>query len=127
MSKRRSRLTEPLEKLYFGEERHSKSGRKDAQLCAQIVDAVSLALAESADPLLNELWVMEAEPAPHIGHVRVLVQAGRGADLAAIQTKLEARQGYLRRQVGDVIHRKKVPSLSFAVLPPYENDPELEL
>jgi ribosome-binding factor A len=126
MSKRRSRLEEPSAKLFFGEGRHSKSLRKDAQLCAQVAEALSLALAESADPSLDGLWVMEVEPAPHIGHLRVLIQAGPESDLRAIQTKLEARLSYLRRQVGEAIHRKKVPSLSFAVLPHDDGDEELD-
>ncbi len=121
MPKKRRRLGESSEERFFGERgAHSKSLRKDAQLCAQIADALGLTLAESADPSLNGLWVKEVQPAPHIGHLRVLVQAGRGEDPNRIHSKLEERGGYLRRQVGEAIHRKKVPSLSFVVLPPEE-------
>lgn len=126
MSTRRSRFKEPSANLYFGDETNARHRRKDAQLCAQIADALSLALAESSDPALYGLWVMEVESAPHGGHVRVLLQAQRGDALDEVQAKVEARHGYLRQQVGEAIHRKKVPSLSFVVLPAHDASEEDE-
>ncbi|MFK7992440.1 MAG: hypothetical protein AB8I08_40840 [Sandaracinaceae bacterium] len=68
------------------------------------------------------LWVMRVEPAPHVGRLRVYVQAEPDADLLSLRTKLQARERHLRREVGEAIHRKKMPSLTFVVVSRAEED-----
>lgn len=91
--------------------------RKDAQLCAQVREALSFALADSDDGLLVEATVLAVEPAPHIGHLRVLVEIPAELDPDAVHARLTASEGALRYEVGSEISRKKVPSLSFVVVP----------
>lgn len=85
-----------------------------------------MALASAADEELEDLWVAEVAPAPHVGHLRVEVRAPAGADLARISTKLEEHSGQLRYEAAGAIHRKKVPSLTFVVLPNVEPDEDGE-
>lgn len=95
-----------------------RPNRKDAQLCSQVMRAVGLALAESPDEELSSLTVLAVEPAPHIGHLRVLVASVSGeGDAREIHAKLVARAGALRHEVAGAIHRKKAPTLSFVVVP----------
>src|SRR5262245_22601824 len=47
--------------------------RKDAQRCHQAVEAIGLALATSADPVLREVIVARVDPAPDAGRLRVSV------------------------------------------------------
>ncbi|MGE0788951.1 MAG: hypothetical protein AB7S26_24980 [Sandaracinaceae bacterium] len=93
-----------------------RRARKDAQLCAQVREAVQLALSDAADPRIHALWVLEVEPAPHVGQLRVVTVAPADADLDATYERLEGYTGALRRHVANAIHRKKTPSLSFVVL-----------
>ena len=112
---------------FFGSEgrtrgRSERHRRKDAQLCAQVRDAVALVVAESTDPLLSGAWVMEAVPAPHIGHLQIMVAVGAEGDVDAIHAKLVAMSGLVRSEVADAIHRKKTPTLSFVVMRRHEEE-----
>ena len=50
----------------------------------------------------------------------VFVQAGRGASTDEVEARLEKVAGYLRTEVAGAISRKRVPTLTFRVLPPDE-------
>jgi ribosome-binding factor A len=78
---------------------------------------LELALAEDVDEDVSSLVVSDVAPAPDAGRLRVVVEARRDADLAAIDAKLRARAGRLRHEVAGAIHRKKTPLLSFVVVP----------
>ena len=93
------------------------SNRKDAQLCAQVAEEIGLTLAASRDEDLNGVWVMGVEPYPNVGHLRVVVQAAQGTDEDRVHEKLAANLAYLRQEVAESISRKKVPNISFVVLP----------
>lgn len=122
--KKNKRMTDPRAELYFGEGgRDSRSRRKDAQLCAQVRDALDLALGSMTDGDLAQVWVSEVEPAPHVGHLRVVVEVSGEVDLGVVSEKLAALEGTLRFEVANAIHRKKTPSLTFVVLPPREDQP----
>lgn len=106
---------------FFGSEgrsrgRSERHRRKDAQLCAQVRDAVALVVAESTDPILSRAWVVEATPAPHIGHLQIMVAVPEDADVDAVHAKLESMAGLVRSEVAAEIHRKKTPSISFVVM-----------
>lgn len=105
----------------FFEESVRKSGRrKDFQLCAQVQEAIASALAaELGDPLLRELWVVRVEPAPTASQLLVWValppEARALADAEAVLARLSKVEGMLRAEVAGAIHRKRVPTLSYAV------------
>ncbi len=85
-------------------------------MCAQVRDAVALVVAEEVDPVLSGAWVVEATPAPHIGHLQIVVAVPADADVDAVHQRLESMAGQIRGEVADSIHRKKTPSLSFVVM-----------
>lgn len=99
----------------------AKHARKDAQLCAQVQRAIEDALAsELDDALLADLWVVRVEPAPDLSQLRVWIACSRehAGDHAApeqILARLAASSGVLRAEVAAVIHRKRVPGLTFAL------------
>lgn len=91
---------------------------KTAQLCSQVQEAISWALACSTSPLLRDLHVARVEPRKGAALLQVFVAtevatAGYEETVAA----LRRANGYLRREVAAAIHRKKVPTLQFMVLP----------
>ena len=101
---------------------NGKNQRKDHQFCAQVQEAVQLALAEVYDEDLLSLFVLEARPAPHLGRIELLVEAPRGADLNQILEKLRQMTAYFRAEVANAIHRKKVPDLTFVITPRQEEE-----
>lgn len=124
MTKKRDRLGEPDVAKYFGDDAGSdrRRARKDAQLCAQVREALSLALMDSGHEDLERMWVVEVRPAPHAGNLRVVTEAPIDVDVASVHAELERRAGALRYQVAQAIHRKKAPSLSFVVIPAIEEE-----
>ena len=114
--KRTKRRSAPDEELYFGDGRTAKEKRKDKQLCAQALRALSLALAESDDDVLSSAWLCDVEARG--GRLRVLVQAARVQQVEALRHRLAGRAGHLRHELAQVIHRKRVPSLTFVVFGP---------
>lgn len=96
----------------------NKQERKTRQLCGQVAEAVSLALAECDDPVLNELLVEAVQPAPSASRLRVIVSAPPGASAPGIFEALEKVRGYLRHEVAGQISRKRTPELCFELAPP---------
>jgi ribosome-binding factor A len=125
MTRRRSRgrvathdSTDP--DFFFGDSRRKQNRRKDFQLCGQVRQAIAAALAaELEDPLLSELWVVQVEPAPSVSQLRVWVALAEGSPFAGspelILARLARVEGVLRGEVAAAIHRKRVPTLSYAV------------
>jgi ribosome-binding factor A len=95
-----------------------KAQRKERQLCRQVQEAVSIALAGLDDSVLLDAWVMDVEPSPDAGRLAVLVQAPRDASLEDVAARLEKVTGYLRAEVAFAITRKRAPTLTFRVLLP---------
>ena len=124
MAKRRDRLGEPDVAKYFGEDAGTdrRRARKDAQLCAQVREALNLALMDSGHDDLERMWVAEVSPAPHAGNLQVVVEGPIDVDVARAHAELERRGGELRYQVTQAIHRKKAPSLSFVVIPALDGE-----
>lgn len=125
MTRRRSRDREVAQDstdpdIFFGDSRRKQNRRKDFQLCGQVRQAITAALsAELDDPLLSELWVVQVEPAPTASQLRVWVALAEGSPLSAspelILARLARVEGVLRGEVAAAIHRKRVPTLSYAV------------
>ena len=91
---------------------------KDLQLCRQVFDALSLALAELDDPLLDDLVLASVVPAPSAARVQVtLVPARADLDLDAALARLNDLAGELREDVAAEVSRRRVPELVFRIAP----------
>jgi ribosome-binding factor A len=103
-------------RTYFRSEDSRKFTRKDRQLCGQVQRALSSALgADFYDEVLQELWVVKVEPAPTASRLLVWVAGPKGADTELILARLSGVAKALRAEVAQAIHRKQVPTLSFAI------------
>ena len=119
-------LTESDVDLYFGEPMSRPHQRKDLQLCEQVQQAIALALADLSDAALSELHVVSVQPYPHVGRLQVLLEAPARFSVSHLQERLARVSSRLRSEVAASIHRKKVPTLSFCVVPaPELDDPKL--
>jgi ribosome-binding factor A len=91
--------------------------RKALQLCSQVARTLRCVLAgECADELLRDLMVESVVPAPNSS--RLLVTVSLNDPTGAVSPDLVLKhlalaQGRLRAEVAAVIHRKKVPELTF--------------
>ena len=115
-----------FERALLGEDVSEKSpfdprrDRKTLQLCRQVQRALSMALAGGrADDLLCELYVESVEPMGSPGQLRVVVvlPAGVGAAPVEVLARLGEHTSRLRAAVAREISRKRVPGLSFVVVP----------
>ena len=52
-------------------DRSGRSGHKDLQVCRQVFDALTYALAELDDPMIDELVLARVCPAPNASRVQV--------------------------------------------------------
>jgi hypothetical protein len=76
--------------------------------------------ADFEDEVLNELWVARVEPVSSLMQLRAWVVAPKGRDPQLIHARLSSVAALLRAEVASAIHRKQVPSLSFAICAPEE-------
>lgn len=107
---------------YFKEKRSlGQQGRKSKQLCRQVAETLDLVLSgECRDERLQSLHVLSVEPAPDASRLLVTVESDLPADEfdhGAILDALASQTGRLRTEIAQSIHRKKVPSLVFNLLP----------
>jgi ribosome-binding factor A len=95
-----------------------RQGHKDRQVCRQVADAVSLYLADTDDPLLADLFVVQVDPAPSASRVLVTLAAARG-EIDAVEVMVHLREAAedLREEVAAEVHRRHAPELAFRVLP----------
>ena len=107
------------------------SASRDAQLCRQVAEALSLALMEASSveddgadgddeaDALDGLYIAEVVPWPSTS--RLLVRVGglpRDRAPSTALARLEVLRGVFRSEVAQAIHRKTTPELAFEVLPP---------
>jgi ribosome-binding factor A len=92
-----------------------QAGRKSLQLCAQVKDALHLALAACGDPVLQSLVVVSVEPAPHSGRLLVVLFAPDAAR-EPVEASVSRAAGFLRTEVAAAISRRHAPELVFEVL-----------
>ena len=89
---------------------------KDLQLCRQVFDALTLALAELDDPMIDELVLDSVIPAPSASRVQVtLIPSHDGLDLDQALARLNAIAGALRQEVAAEVSRRRVPELVFRI------------
>lgn len=78
---------------------------------------MSFTLAGASDPILQDLVLDRVEPMPDDRHVLVFVQDPCGHGLCATLAALDRARGFLREAVAESVQRRKVPQLSFSVMP----------
>jgi ribosome-binding factor A len=97
-------------------ERGGPRGRhKDLQICRQVFDALSLALAEVDDPLIDQLALLSVEPAPNAGRVLVTFTAPTTIDADGALERIRALEPELRQEVAAEVHRRRTPELAFRI------------
>lgn len=97
-------------------DRRGRSGHKDLQVCRQVFDALTYALAELDDPMIEELSLASVMPAPNAARVLVtLVPTRDGIDPAAALERLQGAMPDLREEVAAELTRKRVPELVFRI------------
>jgi len=96
-----------------------RRGHKDLQVCRQVYDALTFALAELDDPLIDELVLVSVTPAPSAARVLVsLVPSHARIDRDAALARLHEVEPELREEVAAEISRRRVPELVFRIESP---------
>jgi ribosome-binding factor A len=103
-------------RLDRGEVHATKAARKASQLCAQVAEALSFALAAtSGDDAVAGLTVVAVEPAPDTTRLRVTVAPPPGDPIGPeeLLARLERAAPRLRGEVARSITRRRAPTLAF--------------
>lgn len=95
-----------------------RRGHKDLQVCRQVFDALTFALAELDDPVIDELVLVSVTPAPSAARVQVtLAPSHDRLDCDAALARLHAQADELREEVAAEVSRRRVPELAFRIEP----------
>jgi ribosome-binding factor A len=86
---------------------------KDLQLCRQVLETLTYALAELDDPLIDELAVASVVPAP--SSARVLITLVGNVDADAALARIREHADDLREDVAADVNRKRAPELVFRI------------
>ncbi|MFN0253408.1 MAG: hypothetical protein ACKV2T_41445 [Kofleriaceae bacterium] len=85
-------------------------------MCRQVFDALTYALAEIDDPLIDELSIATVTPAPSAARVEVtLVPSRYDFDVDEALARLAEIVDDLREEVAAEITRRRVPELAFRI------------
>ncbi len=96
--------------------RGGKRHHKDLQLCRQVFDALTYALAELDDPAIDELALASVTPAPSAARLLVtLVPSRDDLDPDAALACLRDAADELREEVVAEITRRRAPELVFRI------------
>ena len=102
-------------------DRSGHRGHKDLQVCRQVFDALTYALAELDDPLIDELVLASVMPAPSSARVMVtLIPTRNDFDCDAALNRVRELADELREEVAAEVTRKRVPELVFRIGRPDE-------
>ena len=109
----------------------NKRDRKTQQLCQQVERTLSLVLSgEFSDELLQSLIVQSVIPNPNAGQLLVTVSVAGDCEAtpatAIVLERLEQVAGRLRLEVARSITRKRVPKLTFCVVPSPLTNPKTD-
>jgi ribosome-binding factor A len=96
----------------------AKRRHKDQQVCRQVFDALSLALTEIDDPVIDELALVSVTPAPTAARVLITFSASATVDLDDALARMKALLPGLRAEVAAEVHRARVPELVVCIAPP---------
>ena len=95
--------------------------RKDLQLCRQVFDALTYALAEIDDPIVDDLVLASVVPAPSSSRVQVtLVPSRNDIDVDVALAAVREYRDELREEVAAEVTRRRVPELVFRIGRPDE-------
>ncbi len=97
-----------------------KLDRKAAQLCTQIRRALEYIVPESLADSEWDVLVVDVQPAPNTGNLLVLLQPLEILDedrQRQLEFAIFERSGSIRTAIAGVIQRRKVPTLTFRVVP----------
>jgi ribosome-binding factor A len=95
--------------------------RKDLQLCRQVFDALTYALAEVDDPIIDDLVLASVVPAPSAARVQVtLVPSHDEIDPDDALARVREIADELREEVAAEVTRKRAPELVFRIGRPDE-------
>ncbi len=95
---------------------HHRHHTKDLRLCRQVFDALTYALAEIDDPMIDDLVLVAVVPAPSAARVQVILSTTReDLDHDAALARLHAVTEDLREDVAAEINRRRVPELAFRI------------
>lgn len=98
-------------------------GHKDLQVCRQVFDALTYALAELDDEVVDELVLVSVTPAPSAARVQVTLMPSReGIDLDEALARLREVAPELREEVAAEVSRRRVPELVFRVERPADHE-----
>jgi ribosome-binding factor A len=92
-------------------------------LRAEVEEIISLALLDAGDDRLRQLSVHSVQSRGDGAYLSInLIAPGpvNTCDLDGLYEALEHARGWLRQQVAEEVHRKRVPELMLVVLPPWE-------
>lgn len=93
-----------------------KRHHKDLQVCRQVFDALTYALADLDDPLVDELAVASVVPAPSAARVLVtLVPSRDDVDPEVALGRVRELADELREEVAAEVTRRRVPVLVFRI------------
>ena len=93
-----------------------KRHHKDLQLCRQVFDALSYALAELDDPVIDELVLASVVPAPSSARVLItLVPSRDDIDRDVALDRVRELAAELREEVTAEVTRKRAPELVFRI------------
>lgn len=106
-SGRRKRRTDP----FFEASRRKQAQRKDLQVCAQVARCLWESLPMAGDPLLQRVQVLEVVPAQGLAVLEVRIWSPE--PLVQTLQALRKSSSWLREEVAQAIHRKRVPTLRF--------------
>jgi len=92
--------------------------RKSQQLCKQVERTLASVLPECREPVLRALVVAEVRPLLGASRLEVVLLAPEigERDRRCVEARLARARAFLRAEVAQQIHRKRVPELSFVVL-----------
>jgi ribosome-binding factor A len=108
-------------RLFFRKDgSRARPRHKARQLCQQVLEVLDGLLAgQSSDPFLQDLAVVDVEPAPDASRLLVTVTP-RAPDIppdpALFLASLGRASGWLRAEVAVAITRKRAPLLAFRVV-----------
>jgi ribosome-binding factor A len=93
------------------------SKHKDLQLCRQVFDALTYALAEIDDPNVDDLALAQVMPAPSAARMQVILVAMRDdIDHDVALASLRDHADELREEVAAEITRARVPELVYRIV-----------
>ncbi len=96
--------------------------RKTMQLCAQVRRALYGVIPLPGSALSEDLLVESVEPDPDSVRLKVVISVPANATLPipALRIHLKAKLGYIRSEIAPQISRKRVPLLTFELIPRIE-------